>query len=294
MTTSVPEREFAEYFKRAMHNKLPDLVERQPRLRVSGFPFCGLKAAYMKMAGYVGEDGDSLKEFYCDVGTAAHTVFQRSLGSLGKIYGDWKCRDAKCGTITHFSRRNKCPKCGKEMEYVEFEVTAYRHVSGHTDGVYRDLIKQAWAIDYKTSSMRVLNYQKSNPTLPYRKNVQQIEAYVPMLEEKLNIEIRGWLLGYVPRDDPKVIKVTGVTMSDRKKASVMKRIKLYDDQYHEVLNLNSAEQLDYLKETKFCKNYEHYLRDMKGFKGCPLEGVCFTKQLGPVLDMALDEYTEKL
>ena len=45
MKTTTPELEFAKYFKTAMATKLPDLVVRQPRLRVSGFPFCGLRAA---------------------------------------------------------------------------------------------------------------------------------------------------------------------------------------------------------------------------------------------------------
>lgn len=293
MLPTLPDVEFAKYFKASMATKLPDLVVRQPRLRVSGFPFCGLRAAWQKMTNYVEPDGDSHKDFYTSVGTSAHEVFQRSLGVRGRIFGDWKCRDEKCHGKRKFSLDSSCPKCGKEMEYVEFEVTAFKHVSGHTDGLYLDTQKRNWLIDYKTSSMRVLNYQKSNPTLPYRKNVQQIESYVPMLERKLDIEIAGWLLGYVPRDDPKTICVKGKAMTQKKKDATWQRIKLYDDQYEEVLNLGSLRQLRFLRDTKFCRNYDHYLRDMKGFKACPLEGVCFTNGLGRVLRQDFELYLEE-
>ncbi len=75
MTVHVPDKEFTKYFKQAMATPLPDLVVRQPKLRVSGFPFCGLRAAWQKMTNYVEEDGNSHKDYYCDVGTSAHSVF---------------------------------------------------------------------------------------------------------------------------------------------------------------------------------------------------------------------------
>ena len=293
MKPTTPELEFAKYFKTAMAGSLPALSPKVPRLRVSGFPFCGLRAAYERMADIKPDpENTTSMEYYTSVGTSAHEVFQRSLGVRGRIYGDWKCRDEKCTGTRRFSRKSTCPKCGKEMEYVEFEVTAFRHVSGHTDGLYLDLMKRNWLIDYKTSSMRVLNYQKSNPTLPYRKNVQQIESYVPMMEHQYNIDVAGWMLGYVPRDDPKTICVKGCAMSQKKKDAVWQKIKLYDDQYEEVLNLNSLSQLRYLRDTKFCRNYDHYLRDMKGFKACPLEGVCFTSHLSRVLRQDFDLYRD--
>lgn len=290
---TVPEREFSAYFKKSMAGSLPALSPKVPRLRVSGFPFCGLRAAYERMADIKPDpENTTSMEYYTSVGTSAHEVFQRSLGVRGRIYGNWKCRDEKCRGKRKFSLNSECPKCGKEMEYVEFEVTAFRHVSGHTDGLYLDLMKRNWLIDYKTSSMRVLNYQKSNPTLPYRKNVQQIESYVPMMEHQYNIDVQGWMLGYVPRDDPKTICVKGCAMSQKKKDAAWQRIKLYDDQYEEVLNLNSLSQLRYLRDTKFCRNYDHYLRDMKGFKACPLEGVCFTSHLSRVLRQDFDLYRD--
>ena len=81
-------------------------------------------------------------------------------------------------------------------------------------------------------------------------------------------------------------------MSQKKKDAVWQKIKLYDDQYEEVLNLNSLSQLRYLRDTKFCRNYDHYLRDMKGFKACPLEGVCFTNQLSRVVRQDFDLYRD--
>lgn len=289
-----PVKEFEAYFKRSLAHPLPDLVPREPRLRVSGFPWCGLKAAYRKITWYKKSDGDALKDFYCDIGTAAHTVFQRWLGSTGSIYGDWKCRNRKCRHVVHFSNKHICPKCKSEMEYVEFTVTAFRHVSGHTDGLYRTKDGKFYIIDYKTSSVRVINGQKYEATFPYQKNKAQIMAYVVLLEQLLNIKIEGWMLLYVARDTPTICKAVGDVVSDETKVRIWKTIKRYDQQYEVLLNLETQEQLDYLVATKPCKNHKYYKKHLEGFDPCELAPVCFGNKLQPLLEMSMQEYIEKL
>ena len=286
------EKEFAAYFKAAMAQPLPDLVKREHRLRVSSFPYCGLKHAFEKMSNITETEGSFDSTYYTSVGTVAHTAFQRWLGAYGQIYGDWKCLNPKCGHTVRFSNLHKCPKCKSEMQYEEFTVVLFKHVSGHTDGLFKDRQGRWWVIDYKTSSMRVLANQKFERTLPYSKNVAQIQAYVVMLEETFGIKIEGWMLIYIARDKPTEFKVCGETMSDADKDDTYKTIYRYDRQYDRVLKLKSQKQLDYLVRNKLCRNREHYLADVKGFKACPLEAVCFGKQLQPLLKLVLEEYLE--
>lgn len=290
----VPIKEFAAYFTSSMKRQLPDLIPRIHRLRVSGFPYCGLRDAYNKITDHVEPDGDAMKDFYCSVGTTAHETFQRFLGSAGQIYGDWKCRNTSCQHVVKFSCKNVCPKCDSEMEYVEFTVYLFTHVSGHTDGLFLDKAGSWFVIDYKTSSVRVIESQKANPTFPYASNKAQIESYVVMLEELLGITIEGWMLIYIARDRPSLCKVVGALVSDTEKQEIYETIYKYDRQYDTVINLLTIKQLHYLERNKLCRDREHYINDVKGFKACPLEAVCFTKQLKPLLAMTFEEYLEKL
>ena len=181
--------EFAKYYRTSMKSELPDLVTRAPALRVSSFPFCGLRTLYKRLESKT-EKFDAGKDFYTSVGTAAHLVFQRFLGNKGKIYGNWKCRDSKCGNFEEFSNKAKCPDCGKEREYEEFTVTAFDHVSGHLDGVWKSSEGKYYVIDYKTSSSRNLwTHRKRSAIFPYVKNKVQILSYCSLLEHIYDITI---------------------------------------------------------------------------------------------------------
>lgn len=253
---------------------------------MSGFPYCGLASAYKKMCGIKETHHSSGIDFYCTTGTVCHSVFQRWLGQSSKILGDWKCYNKKCKHVVRFSESLPCPKCGSEMEYVEFEVKAFKHLSGHIDGVFRDKNGKYWIIDYKTCSIRVILSQKSNPTLPYSKNKSQIMAYCALIEKVYRIKIEGWALLYIARDDPKVHAIKAGRVSRRTKERILEKCKLYDDQFEVVQNIQSFKDLKYLIDTKPCNSYEFYSAHFKGFKGCPLESVCFTPHLNSVIKEA--------
>ncbi len=288
----VPTQELTKYFRTSLKKPLKDLVPFERKLRVSGFPYCGLKHAYEKIT-FVNHDSDhALKSYYCDVGTAAHAVFQRWLGVGGRIYGDWKCRNPKCKHVVHFSNKHRCPKCKHEMLYEEFTVKAFKHVTGHLDGVYKSLDGRYWVIDYKTSSMRVVGSQRREPTLPYAKNEAQIMSYCALIELMYDIEIAGWMLLYAPRDDPDRVAVYGEELGAEQKQRILKKIKKYDTQYETVLNLSDFDQMDYLIKTRACKTREFYVEHLQGFDGCPIEAVCFTNKLVPLINEVLETYLE--
>lgn len=189
-------------YRNSLKSPLKDLVVRQERLRVSGFPYCGLKSAFTKMraktVGEKEEDTNSGKEHFTGTGTNMHLVFQRWMGNTGTVLGNWKCYNKDCGHEKRLSRSNKCPKCKSEMEYIEIDVKMFKHVSGHIDGVWRSPEGKYFVIDYKTTSTRML----ASPMLPYAKNVAQITSYcfhpetfvqtnkglIPILEICKNVE----------------------------------------------------------------------------------------------------------
>lgn len=279
-----------------MRKELADLIDRQDKLRVSGFPFCGLKKAYEKMIFKpTSEPSDAGREFYTTVGTAAHLVFQRWLGQAGKIWGNWKCYNKQCGHTIEFSRKRKCPKCKSEMEYEEFEVKAFRHLSGHIDGVFEASDGTFWVIDYKTSSVKnIYKHRKERDLFPYAKNKAQIMTYCALLEQKYKIKIKGWCLMYVARDDPFMVEVCSGVTDEKAKKSIIRKCKVYDEQYDVILNLRTADHIRYLIETKPCKSREFYNEHFKGFHGCPLEAVCFTRSLEKFAVSTLKDYRAEL
>lgn len=296
LVTGSISREVAGYFTKSMRRELADLIDRQDKLRVSGFPFCGLKKAYEKMTFVpTAIPSDAGREFYTSVGTAAHLVFQRWLGQGGRIWGDWKCYNKQCNHIVHFSKKRKCPKCKSEMEYEEFEVKAYRHLSGHIDGVYQSTNGSFWVIDYKTSSVKnIKQHRKFGDLFPYAKNKAQIMTYCALLEEKYDIKISGWSLLYIARDDPYTIEVCSGVTPEKAKKSILRKCKQYDEQWEVIQNLRTPADIEYLVETKPCKTREFYNEHFKGFHGCPLEAVCFTRSIKSFATETLKDYRKEL
>lgn len=294
-TTKLISAEIKSYFTESMKRELKDLIAREPKLRVSGFPFCGLQTAYKKIAGIKETKHDAGMPFYTSVGTAAHLVFQRYLGQKGQVWGDWKCYNKECNHIVRFSLKTRCPQCKSEMEYEEFEVKAFKHLSGHIDGVYQADDGTYWIIDYKTSSVKTIRlHRKQGDVFPYSKNKAQIMTYCALIEKKYGIKISGWSLLYVARDDPFMVEVCSDFVTDKAKRSIIKKCKLYDDQWSAILELTKPGSLDFLVDTKPCRTYDFYLEHFKGFKGCPLEAVCFTKRLPSFVHEALEDYKADL
>lgn len=281
--------ELGAYYKKSLDTKLKPLVPFEKKLRVSGFPYCGLKHAYETLDEVKAEEGDAMQAFYCGVGTAAHLVFQRWLGARGRIYGDWKCRNPKCGFVKPLSRKNVCPKCGSEMLYEELTVRYGKHVSGHVDGVFRASDGKIYVIDYKTSSTKVIYGQAKNPTFPYAKNKAQIESYCVLIEEVFNIRIEGWLLLYIARDNPKVFKIVGDDLSEKRKQKLLGYIKRFDKHYDLVNGGLTHAKLDRLiaqktgKTREFCSEY---------ISSCPLIPVCFSGNIENYMHRTLDDFTQ--
>lgn len=266
--------ELGSEYRKSLQVELKDFNEYQDKLRVSGFPFCGLKYFWEKINVEIhGKRNltNSFKEYFTTSGTAMHLIFQRWLGFSNKIIGNWQC---KCGFYRKISKNNICSVCKEEMQYEEITVN-YQLASGHIDGIFMSKSGKLFVIDYKTTSLHVL---KSN-LLPYAKNVAQIKSYCAMFENQYDIKISGWMLIYVARDHINKFVIKGDYISTKEKEVILKRIALFSQQYRlckDVYLLNKSD-LSWLIETKTCKD-RAYLKKFFTF-GCPLESVCFTDNL---------------
>ncbi len=159
-----PDGSFDSLFNKALdfelkQTNLPyvpgDLTEeKRIRFRVSGSPFCTYK--FLFSVYEVISDSrmwDLGGDFFCGIGTSAHSTFQRwiALANPGRVLGNWRCLHCCENPYEHecISCKTKCkaykqalvgpqicPICGRYMTYEEFSfVFPDIPVTGHCDGV---------------------------------------------------------------------------------------------------------------------------------------------------------------
>lgn len=276
-------KEFHTYYTDNVSSPIedPDPSSRYDQLRVSGFPYCGLRHLYKRLLNVPREPTTFGSKFYLGTGTLTHRYIQYTLGYGGRILGKWKCLNPKCSGKRTLSRRNPCPLCKSAMDYEELTVRYGRHASGHLDGVYKSKNGRYYLIDYKTSSVKVIKGNEKTKKLPYTNNVAQIKAYCALIELVLDIKISGWLLVYVARDNPmKTVLCVGENIKDKEKATILEKIRNYNRQYDRVMFTKKKEDLNYLVENKPCKTRADYINEYHSvFAPCPLSinNVCFKK-----------------
>ena len=273
-------KEFDDYyFKSMMAEHESDEPAREERLRVSGFPFCALRFAHKKLVAHLTVRKMKYgSKFHTGVGAITHEIIQQWVGMGGKVWGAWKCKRDGCEGKRELSKNPRCPVCKSYMEYEEITVVAFNNVSGHIDCIFRDSRNNWWIVDYKTTSTRTLAHQKEEPTLPYATNIAQIEAYCALVELTFDIEITGWMLHYVTRDNPLYNRMTkwGLTNAARK-VEILAAIGQYDRDYELTKDLSEFSTVRKLMRLKPCSTQDEYMSKMKHFEPCPLLGVCFHK-----------------
>lgn len=285
-------KEFQRHYTKLVESKdflSPDEADwkREDRLRVSGFPYCGLKHAHHRLNGEEEEQEEEVSfsmKYYTSVGTQTHRYIQYVLGYGAQMLGKWKCVTPGCpGTGEKIGFKNVCPKCKRPMDYEELTVKAYKHLSGHIDGVWRAADGRYFIVDYKTSSVKAINNNPQTGFMPYKKNVAQIMAYCALLEREMDIEISGWILFYIARDNPmKTSLPCGQMINRRQKKKLLSKIKRWDRHYDIVMNANRLSDLVTLIEEKPCADLDYYMKSAyhSAFNPCPLgiSGICFNRK----------------
>ncbi len=273
---------FSKYYTSACETVLSEHPADPRRvffLRPSSFPFCGVRK-FLSWPETLEADGlthmDAGMLFYVTVGHAFHDVFQELLGKHGQLVGDWRCY--KCKAIKKFSTYARCSNCDKPTQYRELEVTYKKTLVGHVDGLYLDKATDTyWVIDYKSTSSRSLFFHKKKPKFPYKNNVHQIVSYVPLLEQKYGIKVSGYMLVYLPRDNPFQAKLICIKATGpRAKAEVVERLDRWVKAHRRALRVNSLDGFRKLEKLKLCTSEKDYLDNYHSdYNPCDHRKVCF-------------------
>jgi hypothetical protein len=284
--------EFKAYYSGLVDSneyKSPDEEDRkrEDRLRVSAFPYCGLKHLHKRLNCDEEEQEEEVSfgmKYYTSVGTQTHRYIQYVLGHGTQILGHWKCLTKGCEGTKAITFRNMCPVCKRPMEYEELTVRRGKHLTGHIDGVWRAKDGRYYIVDYKTSSVDAIQNNPQTGFMPYPKNVAQIVAYCALIEQQYNIEISGWILMYVARDNPmKIILPLGQMISRKTKKKILRKVDIWSSHYQIVMTAFKFKQLMQLVEEKPCKTFDQYLGSAyhSAFQPCPLgvSGICFKQKM---------------
>ena len=261
----------------------PPMLEHVKKdiLRPSGFPFCPLWEAHDIITKKEQKPLDFFGEYYTQIGTVTHAILQRHIGRSKKILGDWKC--LKCKKTKKLAFYARCSKCGsEEVEYEELEVSFGKNILGHLDGVI-EINGKNYVLDYKTtSSSKNKQHKEEGGVYPYKKNLAQIKSYCVLVQETHDIEISGWILLYIARDDfVKDCVAVGGYVSDEEKDLIKKKLENYDKMYSQLRNFRETKQQKYLDriiKNKPCKTLKDYKNEFGDpFDVCPLseKSLCF-------------------
>ena len=263
-----------------------DYWRRRKEFHPSSAPICPLRLAH---ENFVLPDDPTVyfsfaQSYYLSVGTMMHELVQKWLGLSGKIVGNWTCISCSPKVAYRFCISPKtCRKCGGSVfEYHELGGKD-DGVAWHCDGVFK-LGGEYYVIDYKTTSAyQIEQHRKEGGVFPYYSNLFQLETYIPLLEQKYQIKIAGWMLVYISRDKPNNIKygveVVGEDITEVKRERLEARLERFKKAYSLALKVRESPVKIFKRaiETKLCPDRETYQEKIRGFAPCYFEDVCWSK-----------------
>jgi hypothetical protein len=290
----------SQTFAQAMESSFIHPLGRGPELRPSSFPQCSVKVWMQKYRGaalgqYNAERKFSM-EYFTGVGTTVHEISQLFMGLSKVQYGHWKCLNPKCikgiqaseirtadgslvkaGKITRkFSCDNICPKCALPMFYVELEVN-YKGTKGHIDGVWKipkSLGGGYWVIDYKTTGLEKVKNGKEN--FPDKKHLAQLPVYAYILRKKYKMDIKGFSLIYMPRDNPFSFYEYREDWSKKWSLHSSQVLKENTLRYNAVLKDLTNDSFSESIYNKPCSSEREYRNKMHSHEDCYMLDVCFS------------------
>lgn len=301
----------SDVMREAIATPIYNRTGMKPKPRPSSFPTCSLLLWMGRFRGesfgyYFGQQEFGM-EYYTNVGNVLHEKAQYFVGTTGVQFGDWKCLNRKCdhgiaafnttnaegrvikeGKITATdTTNNMCPKCDTPMLYVEKRVE-YKGIIGYVDGIWEIPKSQGggyWIIDYKTTSMRKIEAGK----YPEKAHVSQLPFYAHVLSKKYKMDIKGFSLIYMPRDNPASFLEYSEKWNDKwkkKGKNIAKRearnLRIMEDG----IESGSYEEA---VSCKACKSETEYFKKMHGYDECPMLSVCFSERK---LTARLDDWVE--
>lgn len=291
--------------------------DKQPILRPSAFPTCSI-LSFIAIGEYnkyknILQDETLFSHFFTSVGTTVHETVQTWTGKAIKLLADWRCTNLdcerseckkeecdnkKCKDLSHAATTRKigniCKKCSHPMEYNELEVE-HGIITGHVDVILSLGSGKFWAGDYKTCSLKKLEELKS-PPINY---IYQILTYAYILKVEYDIDIKGFSIFYIARDNPTKYLEFPYDFDSKAIEQAKKLIKEETVKYKSAQSALKFNDIDYVIDTKPCKSKLQYDKLFGSFKGCPFVDVCFgskaklKKEISKTFEQRLSRETVK-
>lgn len=221
-------------------------VSRLMNVRCSALPFCPIS-----FFGTHANNGrtrflDMVGSFYTSIGTAVHATVQTHLAPSGRFLADWHCR--QCGTWHRLSMKHEC--CDFQCDYHEVEV-AYKGVCGHIDGIFLDSAGNYWIVDYKTTSLASAKKKLKKPGVGY---TEQVEAYALLMWLQYRIRVKGVMLFFIKRDNPREPIVYSKPFTNLKMQTVKTRLAGYVKAHKQALAVTTLKEALALLDYGRCPN----------------------------------------
>lgn len=218
------------------------------------------------------EQESCMQDFYCEIGTAVHSVMQKWMGVKNYLYGLWEC--PKCRSIQEGFSPKKC--CNKLCIYKEYSLN-WRGISGHCDGII-SIDSLFYILEFKTISLKGLK-EREELKRPYYFHSNQVNMYLLMAQKlKLPNPLVGSVIVYIARDNPNKFAVfpkTGIDLD-----TVNLTYKLY------------KEMIEML-ETRNITNIVKSCNTIKDAYYCPYKSLCFKGNIKDYLRNLWKLYEEK-
>ena len=278
-------------------------LKRALEIHPSGFPYCPLKTLYGMLQGDLQPVGETsfATEYFTSIGTLVHTLIQTAMGLGGRVWGHWACSQKEHGRcdyedLEELTTYHPCPKCGSHCVYEEIGYDIDGVLIGHQDCLFELSDGSFWIVDYKTCMLRKAEKHAMDGETLAGNNVYRAQqrTYTTLAHRKYGkshgIKPKGWILMYMPRDNPFRPAFYGEEVSADEKREIWERILVDIDAHVAILDATCFEDIEYLIDEKPCTSLKHYKEYMESpYEECPLLSVCFNrKQLRNTLRDEMD------
>jgi hypothetical protein len=266
-------------------------LRRALEIHPSGFPYCPIKTMYKMLQGELAPVGETsfATEYFTSIGTLVHTLIQTAMGLGGRVWGHWRCSQhgKRCTyeSMDDITPYHECPICGSYCTYEEIGYNIEDVLIGHQDCLFELADGSFWVVDYKTCMLKKAEMHAADGLTLGKNNVYRAQqrTYVTLAHRKYGkshgIKPRGWILMYLPRDNPFRPAFYGEEVTAEDKRLIWERIGHDIDAHTTILDATSFEEIAPLIDSKPCTSLSHYKEYMESpYEECPLVSVCFNRR----------------
>jgi hypothetical protein len=240
--------DFLSVYSKSLTRELPSDADpsRIIHLRCSQLPLCvsSLILEY-KLKG-LKRTMDMMMAYYVTVGSAVHEVMQHYLSRSGRFLADYYCPE--CHTYYPLSHQHTC--CGKPTIYDEVNI-AYASILGHIDAIFQDSRGHYWILDFKTCSVSGAAKKKTSPGDAY---MEQVESYALLLYRQYGIKVRGVILCFIPRDNPRTPSLWVRALEKINFQQIQNRLKAHRALHRQAIEVETEKEVYSLVSKHRCSN----------------------------------------